>query len=101
MVSIFRGNEILKGITFGLLSLFILEFGTFAVIVGFETDRIWHLRNATPALVSISAIIAVLLGIGIACRLKRIRRLAFIFALVVFIMIIAGYAYFVCNRFVY
>ena len=100
MTNIFRGNEILKGITFGLLSLFILEFGTIAVLAGFDTDRIWHCEDVQFYLLfSFNAIIAGLLGIGIAKKLRTIKRLAYILNLIVFIMIIAGYAYFVWHRF--
>jgi hypothetical protein len=100
MTNIFRGNEILKGITFGLLSLFILEFGTMAVLAGFYNVNIWYYQVVPYySFLAFNAIIAGLLGIGIAKKLRTIKRLAYILNLIVFIMIIAGYVYFVWYRF--
>jgi hypothetical protein len=100
MLNIFRGNEIFKGITFGFLSLFILEFGTIAVLAGFNTEGIYNYENIQYyyLLLAFNAIIAGLLGTGIALKLKKIKRLAYILNLIVFLMIIAGYGYFVWHR---
>jgi hypothetical protein len=100
MANIFKGNEVLKGIFFGLLSLFILEFGSMVVLAGFYNFGIWHYNDVLYSLLlAFNAIIAGLLGIGIAKKLRTIKRLAYILNLIVFIMIIAGYTYFLWFRF--
>ena len=100
MINIFKGNEILKGITFGLLSLLVLEFGTMAVLAGFDTDRIWYPNDVTYySLLVFNAIIAGLLGISIAKKLRITKIIAFFLNFIVFLTIIAGYAYFVWHRF--
>ena len=99
MKNIFKGDETLKGIAFGLLSLLVLEFGTMSVLAGFYTDRIWHYdRVIYDSLLALNAIIAGLLGVSIAKELKKTKRLAYILNLVMFLLIIAGYAYFLWYR---
>jgi hypothetical protein len=100
LLNIFRKNETLKGIVLGLLALFILEFGTLAVIAGFSTENILYFENIQYfCLLGFNAIISVLMGIGIAKKWKIVKRITYILSLVIFIMIIAGYAYFVWFRF--
>ena len=90
----------LKGILFGLLSLFILELGTMSVLSGFYNVNIWH-YEVFPyyALLVVNAIIAGLLGIGIAKKLKNVRRCACILNIIIIVIIISGYTYFVWYRF--
>jgi hypothetical protein len=76
MANIFKGNEILKGIVFGLLSLFILEFGSMVVIAGFNNVHIWYYSDPPYYLLyAFNAIIAVLLGIGVAKKIALLQGL--------------------------
>jgi hypothetical protein len=100
LLSVFRKNDITKGIAFGLLSLFILEFGTMVVFAGFDTIRIiWRYYQYFYALFFINIVVAGLLGVGTAKKLKLIKRTALIIILVIFTILIAGYAYFIWFRF--
>ena len=93
-------NEILKGIILGLLSLFVLEFGTMAVLAGFYNENIWYYQDTQYSLLLLfNAIIAGLLGVSIAKNLKAIKKWAYILNLGMLGVIIAGYAYFVWFRF--
>jgi peptidoglycan/LPS O-acetylase OafA/YrhL len=99
MKNIFKGDETLKGIAFGLLSLLVLEFGTMSVLAGFDNDHIWQHNNIRYySLLILNALIAGLLGVSIAKELKKTKRLAYILNLVMFLLIIAGYAYFLWYR---
>jgi hypothetical protein len=99
MAKTFRENTKLKGILFGLLSLFILEFGTLAVITGFETVGILHLRPVPYySLLAFNSIVAGSLGIAVIKRSKITKYLALMNILVA-IFIFSGYGYFVWYRF--
>jgi hypothetical protein len=96
-----KWNATTKGIIFGLFFVFILEFGTLAVIAGFETERQWwilYLEDYEYLVIGFNFVIAGLLGIGIAKKLRSRTRLAFILNLVMLILILAGYSYFLWIR---
>ncbi len=102
MVKLFRGNETVKGITFSLLSLIILESGTVWTLAALHSIRKWDINeNIQYFYLSLvfNSIIAGLLGVGIAKKFRNIKKIAYILNIIVFIMIIAGYAYFVWYRF--
>ena len=99
-----KKNEPLKGIIIGLFSLFVLEFGTIAVTAGFNTDGQWKITqyfegNKIYVFLTLNAFIAILLGIGIAFKFRTLKRVALVLNLIMFVMIIAGYMYFVWLRF--
>lgn len=95
----FKHNQILRGILFSVLSLIILEFGTVAVIAGFTTAHILEVEsNKYYLLLVLNAIIAGLLGIGIAKKMRTIKRIAYILNLTILVIIIASYAFFIWFR---
>lgn len=95
--------QIVSAIIIGLLSLFILVFGTICVFAGFATEEIWYWYSEQPQYVYLSMTINVLaaglLGIGIAKKLKSLKRIGCILNLIILALIIAGYAFFLWVRF--
>jgi hypothetical protein len=95
-------NQIFKGIILGLLSLFILEFGTLAVIAGFNTERqLWisNIEDYEYILLIINLILAGLLGAGVAKQIKSIKILAYILNLIMLTVILVAYGCFLWIRF--
>lgn len=103
ILNIIKLNESLKGLILGLLCLFILEFGTIAVMAGFATIGLWNYENIQYyyLLLIFNAIISSLIFIGIAKKIIIIKIMAFIFSIIIIIMIIAGYSYFLWFRITY
>ena len=100
MINVFKGNLILKGITFGFLSLFVLESGTIAVLAGFYNFRIWNYDDVTYySILVFNAVIALVLGTSIAKKLNTIQKITYTLNFVIFLMILAGYAYVLWYRF--
>jgi hypothetical protein len=104
LLNIVKKNNALKGIIIGLFSFLVLEFGTLAVMAGFETDRQWRITqyyegNKIYYFVIFNVLIALLLGIGIATKSTTLKRVGLILNIVMFALIIGGYFYFVWLRF--
>jgi hypothetical protein len=92
-----------KGITIGLLVFFILEFGILCLMAGFETDRQWNIMrfyegNKRDYFLIFNALMALLLGIGIALNLKTLKRIGMILNIAIVVLIIGGYLYFIWLR---
>jgi hypothetical protein len=104
--NVIKENKALKGTIIGLFSFLVLEFGTLAVMAGFETDRQWRITryyegNKIYCFIIVNALIALLLGIGIALKSTTLKRVGLILNIVMFALIIGGYFYFVWLRFHY
>jgi hypothetical protein len=97
-------NSTLKGVIVGVLSCTILEFGTIAVLAGFETEKIHSFYGVGGLstyllLLFIILFITALLGISIALGYNLTKKITLILSISIFVFIISAYGYFIWHRF--
>lgn len=97
-------NSTLKGVIVGVLSCAILEFGTIAVIAGFETDNIYSLYGVGGLTIYLLLLVVIffitaLLGISIARGYNLTKKITLVLSVSIFIIIICAYGYFIWHRF--
>jgi hypothetical protein len=94
MINYFRTHNVFRGTFIGVCCLVVLEIGMIAVLAGFNNKGIWDSGDVWYYLIlTFIAITTALLGVGIACKFSRIKKITYLLISLEAIAVVFGIIY--------